>query len=162
MFICIYRFLAWQYSYRTNADTTEPHRCNCSVCVVIYILICNRVIKDDDLEILRRDEKWQKKKRHADPLIEKRNSTPTGYICPAALGNLYHCASGMGIRGKIFHSLAEITGKALGLSPDYILKIMQKHGTGQVAGFFRKLSDLFSNFLHNTDSGVHLQYIVQI
>ena len=31
---------------------------------------------------------------------------------PAALGNLYHCASGMGIRGKFFNNSRNLPGKS--------------------------------------------------
>ena len=33
-------------------------------------------------------------------------------VKPAALGNLYHCASGLGIRGEFFHNSRNFPGKS--------------------------------------------------
>ena len=87
--------------------------------------------------------------------LKKRSQTPAGIHHPAALGNLYHCASGMGIRGKFFNNSEIFQGKALKFESGLHFENYAKAWNGAgVAGFFRKLSDLFSNFLHNTDSGV--------
>ena len=44
--------------------------------------------------------------------LKKRSQTPAGIHHPAALGNLYHCASGLGIRGEFFHNSRNFPGKS--------------------------------------------------